>query len=150
MCGFCRWTTRDVGIPDVTTAPSGWKLQENKNSKRIQELLDAYKILSAKEKLEKDRKKYPTIKRRTFHLVSGSNTSSTSPSSLLHTDKYGILAPAQKRLQLATSGSVQSNENQLTFDQQFKALIKPAETVDSFEKLPEEFYTKEMNVNSSK
>ena len=68
---------------------------------------------------------------------------------MLHSDKYGILAPAQKRLAATASIGNQNLDPQITMDQQFKSLIKPAETVDSFEELPEEFFTQETNINSS-
>lgn len=68
----------------------------------------------------------------------------------MHSDKYGILAPAQKRLAATASIGNQNLDPQITIEQQFKSLIKPAETVDSFEELPDEFFSKEFNINSSK
>ncbi|CAF0759649.1 unnamed protein product [Brachionus calyciflorus] len=143
ICVFCRWTTRDVGIPDVTSAPGGWKLQENPHVKRIQELTEGYKVIAAREKLEKDRKKYPNLKRRSLY-ISGSSSSS----SILHADKYGILAPVQKRLAATASIGNQNLDPQITMEQQFRSLVKPAQTVDSFEELPEDFFANPPNINS--
>lgn len=128
----------------MNLVPDGWKLQENPFNKRIQELTEAYKVIAAREKLEKDRKKFPTLKRRSLY-ISGSSVSS----SILHSDKYGILAPAQKRLAATASIGNQNLDPQITIEQQFKSLIKPAEKVESFEELSDDFFTKQPNINSS-
>jgi hypothetical protein len=120
---------------------------------RVNELIEGYKIIAAKEKLERDRKKYPLMKRRNFNLTStdiasgtiGSSSSSNSLSSLLHSDKYGILSPLQKKLQITTGSS-----DQVAAEEQFRALVKPSKVVESFESLPSDFYNKELNINSSK
>lgn len=57
VCGFCRWTSRDVGIPDQTTASGGWQEAENPHNKRISQLMEFYRVLAQKEKLERERKK---------------------------------------------------------------------------------------------
>lgn len=138
--------------------PGGWRLQDNPNAKRINQLIDAYKVIATREKIEKDRKKYTMNKRRSFHLgattsISGSHggiTASGSPSSL-HLDKYGILSPVTKRLQMQTIGSSgDSSAGQMSIEQQFKSLITPAQTVDSFAPLPEDIYTKPLNLHASK
>jgi hypothetical protein len=115
-------------------------------------LIEGYKVIAAKEKLERDRKKYPLMKRRNFNLANtdlssssvGSNLSTNSISSLLHSDKYGILSPLQKKLQSTSAAS-----EQVLAEEQFKALVKPSVVVESFESLPSDFYSKELNINSS-
>merc|ERR1712142_1214799 len=72
-CGFCRWTSRDVAIPDQTVANGSWPEQENPNAARISNLLDYYRQLAQKEKAEKEKKKY--IRRRSYLHLS---------------DKYGL------------------------------------------------------------
>lgn len=150
MCSFCRWTTRDVGIPDVTSIPGNWKQPENTNVKRIKELLEAYKVVAAREKVEKDRKKYTTTKRRQFHLGSsglGFGGTCTLSSSSLQSDKYGILSPASRRLKnLNPTG--QPETIQQSIEVQMKALLAPAQIVRNFDPLvPEDFFSN-MNINS--
>ena len=139
--------------------PGGWRLQDNPNTKRINQLIDAYKVIATREKIEKDRKKYTMNKRRSFHLgattsISGSHaaiTASGSPSSL-HLDKYGILSPVNKRLQMQTASSSGTDASavQQSMEEQFKSLVTPAQTVDSFAPLPEDLYSKPLNLHSSK
>nr|CAD7266176.1 unnamed protein product [Timema shepardi] len=54
VCGFCRWTSRDIGLPDQTVATGGWPERENPNTQRINQLLEHYKVLATKERQEKD------------------------------------------------------------------------------------------------
>lgn len=58
-CYFCRWSSRDVGIPDQPSATGGWPERENVHGLRLQELLDTYKqiMLSQKQQKESDKKK---------------------------------------------------------------------------------------------
>ena len=88
------------------------------------------------------------MKRRNFNtdksstLLSGANTLS----SLSHSDKYGILSNISKKLQI--SGQDNSDQ-QKSVEEIFKAAVKPSIQVDSFEQLSEDFYLKELNINSS-
>jgi hypothetical protein len=199
MCGFCRWTTRDVGLPDAQAskqtlnkppyksspaccligmfsssyllvlllqATGGWKMLENANQARVKELRDAYQAIAVREKFEKDRKKYTSLKNRRFHISPGASGLSvtltsagggTTPGSLLHSDKYGLLSSAQKRLHqvgtpgsgLAVSGAQSAVDLQTPIDQMLKSLVKPSATVDTFEPVSDEFFTQETNINSS-
>lgn len=124
------------------------------HAKRINELLEAYKIVAAREKVEKERKKYATPKRRSFHpsntsmmSMSGSNLSATSTP-----DKYGILGPTNRRIKSVSilNASLQEQVISQTIDVQFQTLLKPSVTVNSFEPLSDDFFTKKININSSK
>ncbi|XP_033230347.1 dynactin subunit 4 [Belonocnema kinseyi] len=57
FCSLCRWSSRDAGIPDQYVATGSWPEQENPNTNRINVLIDYHKILAAKEKEQRDRKK---------------------------------------------------------------------------------------------
>ncbi|KAK2582786.1 hypothetical protein KPH14_005050 [Odynerus spinipes] len=57
-CSFCRWSSRDVGIPDQTMATGKWPEQENPHTRRINALIDYHKILTSKEKQQRERKKF--------------------------------------------------------------------------------------------
>lgn len=108
-------------------------------------------MVAAKEKVEKDRKKYTTAKRRTFHFTSSSSPlSSLNTSSSIHTDKYGILSPASRRLKnLNLAGGAPQESTQQSIEVLMKGLLPPAQTVENFDPLvPEDFFTI-TNVNSS-
>ena len=147
------------------------KSRENPDEARIIELLNAYKIVATREKLEKEKKKYPLTKRRTFHsaaaLNSSASLSTTSLSStvqvisatsgldatksgLTSADKYGLLAPVYKRLTGANYGPSQAIDPLMSIEQQFKSLIQPAVTVDNFDELPSEFFNQPIALNSCK
>ena len=49
----------------------------------------------------------------------------------------------------ALNTSVQEQYSNQTVDAQLQTLLKPAVTVSSFEPLPEEYFTKKININSS-
>lgn len=103
------------------------------------------------------------MKRRNYNLLASelinyANTSSSTPTigSLLHTDKFGLLTPVQRRLQLGggsenSSPVAQQQQQQVqSVEEQFKSRVSPSQTVDSFDPLPDEFYKSDVNVNSSK
>lgn len=132
--------------------PGNWRRPDNPNAKRVKELLEAYKVVAAKEKVEKDRKKYTTSKRRQFHFTSSSSPlSGLSTSSSIHSDKYGILSPASRRLKnLNLAGGSAQESTQQSIEVLMKGLLPPAQTVENFDPLvPEDFFTI-TNVNSSK
>ena len=56
-CGFCRWTSRDVGMADKSVASGGWQEPENPHTQRMNKLIEYYQQLAQKEKVERDRKK---------------------------------------------------------------------------------------------
>ena len=135
------------------------KLEENIHTNRINELLKAYKIVASREKLEKERKKYPAIKRRQFNspissfssthanpnAITGTGIGSSS-SLLSSSDKYGILSPAFKRVQ---SGNLnQPAEQAIGIEQQFKSLVQKSTTVENFDPLSDDFFTKNITINS--
>lgn len=125
-CGFCRWTTRDVGISDKTAATGGWQDLESPHSERITLLLEYYKKLSLKENSEKEREKF--IKRR-GHIY--------------YTDKFGLASVALKRKALGTNSNsgLQEDENVSNIE------IEPAQTVTEFPDLPEDVFTNTIQLN---
>ncbi|VDO04036.1 unnamed protein product [Rodentolepis nana] len=56
-CAFCRWTTRESGIPDQKS-PGGWQEKPNLFAERIEKLINEYGEFAKKEKNEKERSKY--------------------------------------------------------------------------------------------
>ncbi|XP_078494612.1 dynactin subunit 4 [Ciona intestinalis] len=55
-CTFCRWSTRSVGIDDKEVANDAWMEKTNPSLPRINKLLEYYKYLEHKEKVEQARK----------------------------------------------------------------------------------------------
>jgi hypothetical protein len=150
----------------IYLAPGGWKLHDNPNIKRIKELTDAYQVIAQREKLEKERKRYATTKSgRRFHLssaaataavsgtnvnaISGSGFVSSAASSLLSADKFGVLGPFHKRQTAATSAGGAKIDLQTPFDEYLRSLVRPGETVESFEPLSSDLFTKEVNISTS-
>ncbi|KAL3876018.1 hypothetical protein ACJMK2_033907 [Sinanodonta woodiana] len=123
-CGFCRWTTRDVGISDKSVASGAWEDLENPHSRRIHSLLDFYHQVAQREKADKERKKYV---RRRSHLIFAASM-----------DKYGLTSVAAKRKSLLSSVSgISIKENEETNI----CSLEPVEAVDDFEPLPNNIFT---------
>lgn len=61
-CLACRWTSRDVGIPDQTVATGAWPDNEYAHQTRFDALLEYYQSVVLQEKQEKqeyNRRKTP-------------------------------------------------------------------------------------------
>ncbi|CAH2071923.1 unnamed protein product, partial [Iphiclides podalirius] len=123
-CFNCRWTSRDVGIPDQPVASGGWPERVNPHAARVNQLLDYYKAIAQQEKQEKldrERKKY-AIRGKYLTL----------------TDKTGLTGAMARNL--AGLPSSESSSSAI-------ASFTPSQASAEVEQLPEEFYTKELNLN---
>jgi len=129
VCGFCRWSTREAGVPDATITPGGWKMQENPHTERISQLIESYKEIAMKEKNEKEKKKYPHGRRKAYQ-------SFNSP------DVHGILAPYQKIL------SQTNVDESSSIKKLIDKLSASATTVNSFDPLPTEIFEQEVNLSN--
>ncbi len=126
-CSVCRWSTRDIRLADQPTLNS-WKAQDNIHEGRFNELLQHYKQIATREKQERDRKRYSTVKLR----------SSMTPTTRSSTDKYGLLAPLTRR-GIRTSGILKTPslpESPTTTT----SLPKPSEIIEKIEPLDENFF----------
>lgn len=124
-CGFCRWTSRDVGLPDQTVATGGWPERENVHAARISSLLEHYKVLALRERQEKERKKF--IPRRSY---------------LHFSDKFGLTAVmARKRAGLPPLGGVGLKDDTGSIPD-----IIPSEAVEEVDSLPADIYIKSVNL----
>ncbi len=64
-CFFCRWTSRDAKIPDQPMATSSnWPEHENPHVARIALLIEYYKIITLRERLEKENRLFLHSSRR--------------------------------------------------------------------------------------
>jgi dynactin-4 len=125
-CSVCRWSTRDIRLVDQPTLNS-WKAQDNIHEGRFNELLQHYKQIATRERQERDRKRYSTVKLR-------SSTTTTNRSS----DKYGLLTPLTRR-GIRTSGMLKTPtlpESLTTTN----SLPKSADTIEQIEPLDENFF----------
>jgi len=80
-CGFCRWTTRDIGLPDQSVASGGWPEPENPESARFASLQDHYRSIAQREKLEKESRRFMGRKLSYMQLA----------------DKFGLTAAVARR-----------------------------------------------------
>uniref|UniRef100_A0A671U419 Dynactin subunit 4 n=1 Tax=Sparus aurata TaxID=8175 RepID=A0A671U419_SPAAU len=118
-CGFCRWTSRDVGMADKSVASGGWQEPENPHTQRINKLIEYYQQLAHREKQERDRKKL--ARRRQCMPLAFSNV--TIPSSLTFL-----------------------NANLKEGEDQKEISIEPAQALDEVEPLPEDCYTRPISL----
>jgi len=129
-CGFCRWTSRDVGMADKSVASGGWQEPENPHTQRMNKLIEYYQQLAQKEKVERDRKK---LARRRNYMP------------LAFSDKYGL----GTRLQRPRAGATISTLAGLSLkegEDQKEIKIEPAQAVDEVEPLPEDYYIRPVNL----
>jgi len=80
-CAFCRWTSRDAGLPDQTVASGAWPQPEAPEAARFATLQDHYRTLAQREKLEKENRRFYGRKLSYMQL----------------TDKYGLSATVARR-----------------------------------------------------
>lgn len=122
ICGFCRWSTREAGIPDQNLATGNWPEFENQNyNKLLNNVQENFRQLAAVEKAEKERKKF-TKRRSQYPFVS---------------DKYGL----QNLLNKRRSGMGLSDKDS---DQQKQlSSIEPSEET---EPLPADIFTKPIKI----
>uniref|UniRef100_A0A3P9LX15 Dynactin subunit 4 n=1 Tax=Oryzias latipes TaxID=8090 RepID=A0A3P9LX15_ORYLA len=136
-CGFCRWTSRDVGMADKSVASGGWQEPENPHAQRIGKLIEYYQQLAHREKQERDRKKL-TRRRQCMPLAFSQHT--------IHVvEKYGL----GTRLQRQRPGAPLSNLAGLSLkegEDQKEISIEPAQALDEVEPLPEDFYTRPVSL----
>ncbi|KAG7464841.1 hypothetical protein MATL_G00169910 [Megalops atlanticus] len=129
-CGFCRWTSRDVGMADKSVASGGWQEPESPHTQRIGKLIEYYQQLAQREKLDRDRKKL--ARRRNFMP-------------LAFTEKYGLTT----RLQRQRSGAPIVSLSGLSLkegEEQKDIKFEPAQALDEVEPLPEDCYTRPINL----
>ncbi|CAL1613942.1 unnamed protein product [Knipowitschia caucasica] len=136
-CGFCRWTSRDVGMADKSVASGGWQEPENPHSQRINKLIEYYQPLAHREKQERDRKKMAR-RRQGMPLAFSQHT--------IHVvEKYGL----GTRLQRQRPGGPLSGLAGLSLkegEDQKEISIEPAQALDEVEPLPEDCYTRPVNL----
>uniref|UniRef100_A0A3P8WEQ1 Dynactin subunit 4 n=1 Tax=Cynoglossus semilaevis TaxID=244447 RepID=A0A3P8WEQ1_CYNSE len=136
-CGFCRWTSRDVGMADKSVASGGWQEPENPYTQRINKLIEYYQHLAHRERQERDRQKLAR-RRQCMPLAFSQHT--------IHVvEKYGL----GTRLQRQRTGAPISSLAGLSLQQgeeKKEIFIEPAQALDEVEPLPEDFYTRPISL----
>lgn len=127
-CSVCRWSTRDIRLVDQSTLNS-WKAQDNIHEGRFNELLQHYKQIATREKQERDRKRYSTVKLR--NTMTNTTTRST--------DKYGLLAPLTRR-GIRTGGMLKTPSLPESPSTTTSSLPKSSETIEEIPGLDENFF----------
>ncbi|XP_064458571.1 dynactin subunit 4-like [Ornithodoros turicata] len=123
-CGFCRWTSRDVGMPDQHVASGGWHEHESPWGKRINTLFEHYRMVAQKDKMEKDRKKSTSYRTSYLHF----------------SDRYGVSAAVAKKFAGLTSTGTKEDTPKLSED------LAPAQPSAEVEGLPASIFTEPVNV----
>jgi len=80
-CAFCRWTSREIGLPDQTVASGAWPEQNNPAAERIATLQEHYRTIAQREKMEKESRRFLGRKLSYLHL----------------SDKYGLSSVAARK-----------------------------------------------------
>ncbi|XP_056294761.1 dynactin subunit 4 isoform X1 [Pseudoliparis swirei] len=136
-CGFCRWTSRDVGMADKSVASGGWQEPENPHTQRINKLIEFYQQLAHREKQDRDRKKLAR-RRQCMPLAFSQHT--------IHVvEKYGL----GTRLQRQRAGAPVSSLSGLSLkeaEDQKEISIDPAQALEEVEPLPEDCYTRAISL----
>ncbi|XP_074604603.1 dynactin subunit 4 [Brevipalpus obovatus] len=82
QCSYCKWSTKDVGIPDQFYGSGGWPEVKVPNQKRIEDLIDHYRSVAQRVRIEKEKKRINPRPGHAIHLL----------------DKYGIAASLSPRI----------------------------------------------------
>lgn len=124
-CLACRWTSRDVGIPDQTVATGSWPDKEYAHQTRFASLLEHYQSVVLQEKQEKQdfwRRKGP--KQHKFPSL---------------TDRTGLTVSMIRR-QIGWSDKSPPKAKLIS--------VSPSLATDEVEELPETVFTKELNLKN--
>ncbi|XP_026478870.1 dynactin subunit 4-like [Ctenocephalides felis] len=128
-CFSCRWTSRDVGIPDQTVASGAWPDRENVHSNRIVALQEYFTTLVIKDKIAKQE----MLKKK--HNARSKFTTLT--------DKTGLTAAIiRKQVGLPSDISIPSS----AFHSSNKPTIVPAVASEDVDDLPDDIFTTPLNL----
>jgi len=132
-CSFCRWTSRDIGLPDQNVASGSWPEQTNPASERISTLQEHYRSIAQREKMEKESRRFLGRKLSYLQL----------------SDKFGLSSVVSRKRSGLSSLNLTSG---LTGREDLgrPVEVSPAEPVslDEINDLPEELLTKELDLHN--
>ncbi|KAF2349392.1 Dynactin subunit 4 [Trinorchestia longiramus] len=128
-CTGCRWTSRDVNIPDQTVATGGWPELEAPNKERIMSLLEHYRAVAQRDKMDKERKRLAAARVKTASAALLRDTTA---------DKLATVSPslANVRKSLAAMSTYAQKG-----DTPLNSTLAPAEATEDVEGLPDDIFT---------
>ncbi|KAG2455275.1 DCTN4 protein, partial [Polypterus senegalus] len=146
-CGFCRWTSRDVGMADKSVGEAKTHFMQSQSSDiprdrarpkhikppcsgALSKLIEYYQQLAQREKVERDRKK---LARRRAYMP------------LAFSEKYGLGTRLQRQRSGAPISSIAGLSLKENEDQK-EIKIEPAQALEEVEPLPEDYYTRPINL----
>ena len=143
VCFSCKWSSKDVNIPDQLTATGGWKERENPNAARIDELIAHFKVVAHQDRLEREKRtkkltQKPIVASNAIHLL----------------DKYGISAQLSPKVTEALRAKthpipLSSSSCDLTKSMIAKSSnIVSAVATSQIEPLDQAYYTNPVDLNS--
>ncbi|CAL4082398.1 unnamed protein product [Meganyctiphanes norvegica] len=127
-CTSCRWTSRDVGLKDQTVATGGWTEQDSPHYKNLQALLEHYRTLAQKEKMDKDKKRYSNRKSSFLSL----------------SDKYSLSSVMSRK----SLSPISPFSPKVSLDESQTSEVTPSEATEEIEGLPENIFIEEINLSS--
>lgn len=123
LCLCCKWSTRDIGIPDQTSVTGGWPTRENIHGNRIQEIIDMYNNMLISEKQAKEIFK----KKQKGRYIS-------------YTDKTGLTAAVlRKRIGLPENVPLIQPKSQVK-------KVAPGQAEENVDDFPEHLLTQPVNL----
>lgn len=143
ICFSCKWSSKDVNIPDQLSATGGWEERKNPHAARIDELIAHFKVVAHQDRLEREKRskkiaQKPIVASNAIHLL----------------DKYGISAQLSPKVTEALRAKnhpipLSSSSCDLT-----KSMIAKSSNIDSavatsqLEPLDPDYYSKPVDLNS--
>ncbi|TSU88998.1 Dynactin subunit 4 [Bagarius yarrelli] len=135
-CGFCRWSSRDVGMADKSVGEELLFLRVTRDGHvTINKLIEYYQQLAQREKLDRDRKKL--ARRRPFMPQAFS-------------EKYGLGTRLQRQRPGGAPISALYGLSLKEGEEQKEVSIEPAQALDEVEPLPDDYYTRPVNLTEGK
>ncbi|XP_053210873.1 dynactin subunit 4-like [Panonychus citri] len=132
LCSYCKWSSKDVGIPDQLVGSGGWPEVEVPNKKRIEGLVEHYRVIAQRERMEKEKKRINPRPGHAIHLL----------------DKYGISASLSAKLteSLRTKAGRTSSNYMPTSKSLTDIKLEPSIATDQLEPLKiEDYYNRDLN-----
>ncbi|EDV21667.1 uncharacterized protein TRIADDRAFT_59902 [Trichoplax adhaerens] len=99
-CGFCRWTSRDIGLPDQQQSSGKWPEVEFQNANKVNELIEYYRGVEQLERAEKDIKIHK--RRRSTYMSIGTGKISSFQRRSMHSRTSNASAISLGSFQIAT------------------------------------------------
>ncbi|XP_035709730.1 dynactin subunit 4 isoform X2 [Folsomia candida] len=119
-CGFCRWTSRDAGLPDSPSTSGTWQEPESPFSKEIVHMHDYLRVLALREKNSKEKK----FVHKSKYLAAG---------------RHGLAHLLPKRYPISTPDEMYKPIPPPEY-------VAPTKGDDEFQELSDKFFEEEINV----